>query len=68
MVQWLRLHTSTAGDVGPIPGWGTKILYATGHVQKIKKKENNVFKKNKWSEQNYNTIIMEDGGKNEKDV
>jgi len=23
VVQWLRLHTSTAGGVGPIPGWGT---------------------------------------------
>ena len=24
MVQWLRLHTSTAGGVGSIPGWRTK--------------------------------------------
>ena len=24
-VQWLRLHTSTAGDTGSIPGRGTKI-------------------------------------------
>ena len=25
VVQWLRLHTATAGDVGSIPGWVTKI-------------------------------------------
>ena len=24
-VQWLRLHTSTVGGVGLIPGWETKI-------------------------------------------
>ena len=28
-IQWLRLHTSTAGDQGSIPDWGTKILHAT---------------------------------------
>ena len=28
MVQWLRLHTSTAGGTGSIPGWGTKIPHA----------------------------------------
>ena len=26
VVQWLGLHTSTAGDSGSIPGQGTKIL------------------------------------------
>ena len=31
-LQWLRLHTSTAGDVGSIPGQGTKI----SHERKIK--------------------------------
>ena len=25
VVQWLRLHTSTAGGTGSIPGLGTKI-------------------------------------------
>ena len=25
VVQWLRLHASTAGAAGLIPGWGTKI-------------------------------------------
>jgi len=30
VAQWLRLHASTAGDTGFIPGWGTKILYAAG--------------------------------------
>ena len=28
MVQWLRLHASTAGGTGSIPGWGTKIPHA----------------------------------------
>ena len=28
MVQWLRLSPSKAGDVGSIPGWGTRISYA----------------------------------------
>ena len=28
MVQWLRLHASTAGAVGLTPGWGTKIPHA----------------------------------------
>ena len=27
-VQWLGLHTSTAGGTGSIPGWGTKIPQA----------------------------------------
>ena len=27
-VQWLRLGASTAGGMGSIPGWGTKILHA----------------------------------------
>ena len=27
VVQWLRLHASTAGDTGSIPGQGTKILH-----------------------------------------
>ena len=35
-VQWLRLHASTAGGMGSIPGRGTKILYATWRSQ-IKK-------------------------------
>ena len=29
VVQWLRLHASTAGGVGWILGWGTKIPHAT---------------------------------------
>ena len=24
VIQWLRLHTFNAGDLGSIPGWGTK--------------------------------------------
>ena len=28
-VHWLRLHTSTAGGMGSIPGWGTKVPQAS---------------------------------------
>ena len=31
VVQWLRLHVSNAGDMGLIPGWKTKMLYAVWH-------------------------------------
>ena len=34
MVQWLSLHTSTAGDVGWLPGRGPKIPQVTRHGQK----------------------------------
>ena len=34
-VQWLRLHASTAGGVGSIPGQGTKIPHAVWGGQKI---------------------------------
>ena len=36
-VQWLRLRTSTAGGMGSIPGWGTKISLAAqlGKINKI---------------------------------
>ena len=36
-VQWLRLHASTAGGVGSIPGWETKIPHAARCRQKKKK-------------------------------
>ena len=29
VVQWLRLHASTAGETGYIRGWGPKIPYAS---------------------------------------
>ena len=38
MVQWLRLHASTAGEVDSTPGWGTKILHAAWCSGKKKKK------------------------------
>ena len=28
VIQWLRLYTPTAGGMGLIPGWGTKIPHA----------------------------------------
>ena len=41
VVQWLRLHASTAGDAGSIHVKGTKILHAACGVAK-KKKQNPV--------------------------
>ena len=38
MVQWLGLHTSTAGGTGSIPGGGTKIPEA-GNMARKKKKD-----------------------------
>ena len=37
VVQWLRTHTSTAGGMSAIPGWGTKIPHALWCSQKKKK-------------------------------
>ena len=34
MLQWLELYASTAGDLGQVPGWWTKILQATWQGQK----------------------------------
>ena len=34
VVQWLRLHAPNAGDVGLIPGQGTKILCDVGVANK----------------------------------
>ena len=36
-VQWLGLLASTAGGMGSIPGWGTKVLHAAQCSQKNKK-------------------------------
>ena len=36
--QWLRIHASTAGGVGSIPGRGTKILHASWCRQKSKER------------------------------
>ena len=34
VIQWLGLHASTAGGIGSVPGWGTKIPHALWHSQK----------------------------------
>ena len=47
MVQWLGLHTSTAGGAGLIPGRGTNIPHATLHSQKKKTKQNKTKTQNK---------------------
>ena len=39
-IQWLGLCTSTAVDMGLIPGRGTKILHAKQPWPKKKKKKN----------------------------
>ena len=36
-VQWLGLRAFTARGTGSSPGWGTKILQAVWHGQKINK-------------------------------
>ena len=38
VVQWLRLQASTAGGMGSIPGWGTKILHAMQYARPPKKR------------------------------
>ena len=35
-IQWLRLRASTAGRMGSIPGWGTKIPHAAAKKKKKK--------------------------------
>ena len=37
VVQWFRLHASKAGDMGLIPGPGSKSPHATQPKNKIKK-------------------------------
>ena len=39
VVQWLRLHPSTAGGMDNIHGWGTKVLHAMWDSQNVKKRE-----------------------------
>ena len=38
VVQWLKLQASSAGGVGSIPGWGSKIPHAARCGQKKKNK------------------------------
>ena len=39
--QWIRLHASTAGGEGSIPGQGTKILHAMQCSQRKRLKKKN---------------------------
>ena len=41
VVQWLRLHASSTGGMGSIPGWETEIPHAGQFNQKIKTENNN---------------------------
>ena len=41
VVHWLRLHVSNAGDVGSIPGQGTKVPHATVLAKRLKKRNKN---------------------------
>ena len=38
VVQWLRLHPSTAGGINLIPGWGTKIPHVVQSKNKTKQR------------------------------
>ena len=42
MVQWLRLHVSSAGGMGSIPDRGTRIPQAASCSQKPKQKTTSV--------------------------
>ena len=42
MVQWLRLHASSTGNMGSIPGQRTKIPCAVGDDQKFLKIKKNI--------------------------
>ena len=53
MVQWLRLHTSTAGGAGSIPGWETKIPNAVQCGQKKKKNKRGEYGSIERSMENY---------------
>ena len=46
-IQWLGLHTPTAGGTGSIPSQGTKMLHATWCGQKTKNKKFQDTKKKK---------------------
>ena len=39
MVQWLKLCVSNAGDMGSIPGWGTKIPHAAQGSQRERERK-----------------------------
>ena len=47
-VQWLKLHTPSAGGMGSVPGRGTKILHAARSGQKKQKNKKNKYRKKKW--------------------
>ena len=45
VVQWLRLHASTAGGTGSIPGWGSSTCCT---VQPKRKKKSSIISVNNW--------------------
>ena len=51
MVQWSRVQASTAGGVGLIRGWGTKIPHAVWRGPKKKKRKKKRKKKEKQTSQ-----------------
>ena len=62
-VQWLSLHTSTAGSVGSLPGQGNKILHAMQHGKKKKSELLSAFKKIKQSKWKLSKFIAKSKGK-----
>ena len=59
VVQWLRLHPSTAGGKGSIPSLGTNILHATGWGKK-KKRERTYLESPHWHG-NGSLLVVERG-------
>ena len=59
VVQWLRLESSNAGDMGLIPGMGTKIPHAAEPGQKKKRKRRSRMEYSVWLEKNMAPAFME---------
>ena len=59
-VQWLRLHASTAGGAGSIPGWGTKIPHAgqSGEGQEAHTKKNQPVKENTGKTEEPESVVL----------
>ena len=45
VIQWLGFHASTAGGIGSVPGWGTKIPQCPVAQSKIKIKQTGGYNK-----------------------
>ena len=57
LVQWLRLHATSAGGTGSIPGQGTKIPHAACCSQKIRFQKD-IKKKKKKGKERYEPMSL----------